>query len=283
MAKETTISIVGAGNVGSALAFRFAHQGYRVELVSRKPEQALTRLSNALARRKLVCPPNLIIHDYPLSFHLSSLVLFCVPDRAIELTARLLADRFCGNEVAAHCSGLFDRTVLDDIKRKGCAIASAHPLNTFPNLLAALDLLHNEHSSYLYCEGEASALGLIHTLFKDIGFNPQTIDASSKTLYHAACVFACNYLTVLMDMSLQTAQAAGLEPRDFFRACQPIIKATLENLDSHPPEAALSGPIARGDLQTVNRHIDALLIEAPELAGIYRVFTNYATTMLERS
>ena len=283
MAKETKISIVGAGNVGAALAFRFANQGYCVELISRNPAKARTHLSDALAQRELTQPSNLTILDYPQSFHLSNLVLLCVPDRAIATTAHLLADRFCGAEVVAHCSGLLDRTALDSIKLAGCVTASAHPLNTFPNLCAALDLLHNEHASYLYCEGDSSALRLIHALFQDIGFNTQTIDAKNKVLYHTACVFACNYLTVLMDMSLQTAQAAGIDQQDFFRACQPIIKATLENLDSHPPAAALSGPIARGDLQTVNRHIDALSSEAPELAQTYRVFADYATKMLTRN
>ena len=277
------VSIVGAGNVGSALAFCLGNQNYSVELISRNKEQATNRISNALLATGLKHPSSLKIRDYPASFEQTDLVLLCVPDSAIGPTCESLAKKFSGKEIVAHCSGALESSVLDSAKQRGCLTASAHPFNTFPNLNNSLEVLADEHNSYLYCEGDEAALSKIVAIFKQVGFTTTIIEAQSKILYHAACVFASNYLTVLMDMSLQTAQAAKIDQREFLTACQPIIKATLGNLDTQSTETALSGPLARGDMSTVNQHIKALSSEAPQLAKAYQVFADYAASMLART
>ena len=277
------VSICGVGQLGSALALCLSRQGHSVELISRDSEQAAKRLSGALATRGIDQPPNLTVREYPTRFDNTDLLLLCVPDFAIESTCELLADRLSGREIVVHCSGSLDHCALNSAKQTGCLTASAHPLNTFPNLEASLDVLSDGHGSYLYCEGDAQALPALRDMFEPAGFGIRTIEAKNKVLYHAACVFASNYLTVLMDMSLQTARAGGIDDREFWQACQPIIRATLENLDHHPPVAALSGPITRGDLATMKRHISALSDAAPQLVDAYQVFADYAVSMLERN
>ena len=283
MVNKTKVSILGAGNVGSALALCLGNQNYSVELISRDKDQAINRFSKALMATGLKHPSSLTIRDYPASFEQTDLVLLCVPDSTIESTCESLAEKLCGKEIVAHCSGALDSSILNSAKQRGCLTASAHPFNTFPNLNNSLEVLADEHNSHLYCEGDEAALSMILTIFKQAGFTTTTIEAKSKILYHAACVFASNYLTVLMDMSLQTAQAANIDQREFLLACQPMIKATLGNLDTQPTETALSGPLARGDMATVNQHIKALSTEAPELAKAYQVFADYAAAMLART
>jgi predicted short-subunit dehydrogenase-like oxidoreductase (DUF2520 family) len=283
MVNKTKVSIVGAGNIGSALAFCFGNQNYSVELISRDKEQAINRFSKALVATGLKHPSSLVIRDYPASFEQTDLVLLCVPDSAIESTCESLAEKLCGKEIVAHCSGALDSSALDSAKQRGCLTASAHPFNTFPNLNNSLEVLADKHNSYLYCEGDEAALSMILTIFEQVGFTTTIIEAKSKILYHAACVFASNYLTLLMDMSLQTAKAANIDQREFLTACQPIIEATLRNLDTQSTKTALSGPLARGDVATVNQHIKALSTEAPELAKAYQVFADYAAAMLART
>ena len=282
MADKSKISIVGAGNVGFALAYAFANLGHAVSLISRNKQDAQERLSEALSAKSLDQPASLSLHEYPEKFEGQHFILLTVPDGKIKSTCEAIADGLSGDEVVLHCSGALDSSLLVSAKAKGCPIASAHPLNTFPNLSAALNALDPDHGTYLYCEGDISATDRIKPLFEDAGFRTADIDASSKTLYHAACVFACNYLTVLMDMSLETAKAADLDPEDFWQACQPIIKATLLNLDRHTTADALSGPVARGDMETVERHLQELHDKAPELAATYQAFTDYAIAMLKR-
>ncbi|MEM7564859.1 MAG: DUF2520 domain-containing protein, partial [Pseudomonadota bacterium] len=179
-------------------------------------------------------------------------------------------------------SGALDSSVLSSAKKRGCLIASAHPFNTFPNLNNALEVLAEGHNSYLFCEGDEAALSVIMQIFQSLGFATKTIEANHKVMYHTACVFASNYLTLLMDMSLQTAKTANIDQREFLTACQPIIRATLENLETQSTKTALSGPLARGDMATVKQHIDALSREAPELEKVYRMFADYAAAMLAR-
>ncbi|MEM7565165.1 MAG: DUF2520 domain-containing protein [Pseudomonadota bacterium] len=282
MTNAKTVSLIGAGNVGSALAFCLGNQGYQVSLFSRDTAQAVNRFANALEVTGLKNPANLVIRDYPASFEQSDLVLFCVPDSAIEQTCDALAEKFCGKEVVAHCSGALDSSVLNSAKKRGCLVASAHPYNTFPNLHNSLQVLADGHNSYLFCEGDDAALSIIMKIFQNLGFITKSIEADRKVMYHTACVFASNYLTLLMDMSMQTAKAANIDQQEFLTACQPIIRATLGNLETQSTKAALSGPLARGDMATVKQHIDALSTEAPELEKAYRVFADYAASLLAR-
>jgi len=234
MDNKTKVSILGAGNVGSALALCLGNQNYSVELISRDKDQAKNRFAKALAATGLKHPPSLTIRDYPASFVQADLVLLCVPDSAIESTCGSIAEKLCGKEIVAHCSGALDSSILNSAKQRGCLTASAHPFNTFPNINDSLEVLADGHNSYLYCEGNEAALSMILTIFKQVGFTTTIIEAKSKILYHAACVFATNYLTVLMDMSLQTAKAANIDQREFLTACQPVIKATWGTLIPSP-------------------------------------------------
>lgn len=275
------ICIVGAGNVGSALAVGFSNSDFDVQLISRQPKQAEQKLSIVLNQNGVDLPTGLKITDYPVSKN-TSLVIICVPDRAIENICEELSENLCGCEVVTHCSGLLSSSVLKSAKDQGCLTASTHPLNTFPNLDTAITTLSDGHNSYLYCEGDKDALIPIQFAFEKIGFKVETIAAQNKVLYHAACVFVSNYLTVLMDMALQTAESANLDRRAFLDVCKPIVKATLENIDHYSPDKSLSGPLARGDMDTVNQHLQALSAINPDLANAYQVFAEHALKILSR-
>jgi predicted short-subunit dehydrogenase-like oxidoreductase (DUF2520 family) len=126
-----------------------------------------------------------------------------------------------------------------------------------------------KHGSYLYAEGDQVALRILLPLFEQAGFNNTCIEQQAKPLYHAACVFACNYLSSLMDMSLETAVKAGLEKEPFWLSLQPLIQSTLENIGRHGTVRALSGPIARGDSATVEAHLSALAANSDSLKVSY--------------
>ena len=121
----------------------------------------------------------------------------------------------------------------------------------------------------MYAEGQANALDQLLPLFVAAGFKTATINRSAKPLYHADCVFACNYLTALMDISLETAENAGLERDDFWNSVQPLIQSTLNNISSNGIENALSGPIARGDANTIAKHQKSLATYDPSLSMNY--------------
>jgi len=138
-------------------------------------------------------------------------------------------------------------------------VASTHPLNTFPSVAASLSLFNSlDHGTTLFAEGDTQALDLVLPTFKKLGFRTLSLNSKSKPVYHAACVIACNYLTTLMDLSLDTAEQAGIDRHDFWFAIQPLIQATLSNISEHDTTDSLSGPIARGDVGTIKEHLSVL-------------------------
>lgn len=226
------IVIIGEGKVGQSLAKLFAIKDMNVTLVGR----SFIEQQNACRQ--------------------ADITFLAVTDSNIRRVCEALANSFKTGSVVAHCSGALSSSVLNSAKKKNCHTASTHPLNTFPSIEASLNTFANcQHGSYLYAEGEQYALDQLLPLFASVGFKTQTIESQSKPLYHAACVFACNYLNSLMEMSLSTAEAAGLERTQFWNSLQPLIQATLLNISEQGTAKALSGPIARGDLETISTHL----------------------------
>jgi len=242
----SNIVIIGRGKVGQSLTQLFSSLDYRVDNIGRSKSKQTAAVANA------------------------DITLICVNDGAIQTVCQALAKSFKTGSVVAHCSGALDSSILSSAQQQGCAVASCHPLNTFPNITLSLQrFATTKHGSYLYAEGDQAALSTLLPLFEHAGFINTQIDRQSKPLYHAACVFACNYLSSLMDMSLETAAKAGLEKEPFWLSLQPLIQSTLENISAHGTAGALSGPISRGDNETVESHMRALAEHSDSLQISY--------------
>jgi predicted short-subunit dehydrogenase-like oxidoreductase (DUF2520 family) len=240
------IVIIGRGKVGQSLTQLFSSLDYKVDNIGRSTLKQIAAVANA------------------------DITLICVNDGSIQSVCQSLTKRFKTGSVVAHCSGALDSSILSSAQQQGCAIASCHPLNTFPTLSLSLQrFATTEHGSYLYAEGDQAALNILLPLFERAGFINTQIDREAKPLYHAACVFACNYLSSLMDMSLETATKAGLEKEPFWLSIQPLVQSTLENIGENGTAGALSGPIARGDSATVESHMRSLAEHSDSLKISY--------------
>ncbi|MFB3894623.1 MAG: Rossmann-like and DUF2520 domain-containing protein, partial [Phycisphaerae bacterium] len=188
------------------------------------------------------------------------IVLLTVTDSAIEPLCRELAGRgaFARGSIVAHCCGALSSEVLRPARELcGCAVASMHPLQTFPTARAAVDAMPG---TYFFIEGDRAALGPLEKLARAIGGRPCRIGGTprQKALYHAAGCMASNYLVALADAVLAVAKEAGIGEKAAWPAMLPLVEATLRNITALGPAGALTGPIARGDAQTVARHLDAL-------------------------
>ena len=273
---EPVISIIGGGRVGTALAVLASQCGYRIAAVAaRDPEHA-----EAAAER---IGPDVRALSAAEAAGLAELVLITTPDDTIEEVCAELA--VCGafreGAVVAHCSGVLTSTVLASARESAsCRIASFHPLQTFPDLEAALDSLRGSH---VFMEGDEEALALLGRLGERVGMRCVEIATASKVLYHAAAVMACNYLCALMDASLALEEQAGIQRADAWEALEPLVRGTLANITRLGPEAALTGPIARGDEETLGHHLDALAGQDPRLEGMYRSLGLWACEMALRS
>ena len=248
-----SIAIIGTGKVGQSLGHLFSENHHQVTFIGRDTVQHQQCISKA------------------------DVVLITTSDGVIESVCQSIAPSLTQGTIVSHCSGALDSSILSSAQQKGCYVASTHPLNTFPTLEASLATFKDtHHNTSLFCEGDTHALKPLSMIFENTGFNVVKMDSQAKTAYHTACVMACNYLTVLMDLSLTTAEHGGIDKPQFWQAIQPLIQATLTNITEQGTSQSLSGPIARGDAQTVTQHIDFLSKKDQAIGGIYLSLAEHA-------
>jgi len=194
----------------------------------------------------------------------ADLVWFCVPDAEIVRSARSLAAKIeWKGRVALHSSGALTSDELGALRKRGAAVASVHPLMTFVRRsrppLAGVPFA---------IEGDAAAVRVVRRVVKDLGGNAYSIRKEDKAAYHAWGTFASPLFTALLAITEQVAVAAGVSPQAARRRMIPILQQTLSNYAAFGAADGFSGPIVRGDADTVNRHLRALR-GVPEAREVY--------------
>jgi predicted short-subunit dehydrogenase-like oxidoreductase (DUF2520 family) len=221
------IGIVGRGRVGTALAAGLRRAGYSVDGPAGRGE----------------------VPD-------GEVVLLCVPDAEIEAAAEAVAGaaRFVG-----HTSGATPLAALDPAARAGARTFGLHPLQT----IAGPDT-HLRGAGCGIGGSSADALALARELAAALGMEPFELRDEQRAAYHAAASIASNFLLTLEATAESVAAGAGIAPERARRLLGPLVLATVSNWLARGPEAALTGPVARGDEDTVARQRDAVLRAAPE-------------------
>jgi len=253
--------VVGCGRVGSSLALYLSRAGYRLmATVSRSAKSA-----EAAARRCGAEHHGTRPWRYTPEAHI---VLITTPDAQIEPVCRQIADRggFAPDTAVLHCSGALPSTVLAAARGKGAAIGSLHPLQSF----ATADPEADPFSGIIFAvEGDPSARQAASSIADALGAKSLPLKTEAKALYHAAAVVASNYLVAIVDMALGLLASSGIEPSEGMTVLGPLIRGTLGNIERLGAPASLTGPIARGDRETIRRHQAEIQRLRPELAGLY--------------
>ncbi|MCY2930286.1 MAG: DUF2520 domain-containing protein [Planctomycetota bacterium] len=136
--------------------------------------------------------------------------------------------------------------------------------------------------SYCFCEGDKDAVDVVTALAERIGGKPVRIQAAGKALYHAAAVVACNYLAALVDAAAVLCENAGLDRATALAALGPIVTATADNVAKLGPAEALTGPVDRGDVETVRRHMRALTGVDARLKALYKAAGEWTVALALR-
>ena len=181
--------------------------------------------------------------------------MLAVTDDQISPVCATLAALLRPGDIVFHCSGAKSSAELEAARRAGALVASVHPIRSFAD---PAQVAVSFGGTFCGIEGDPGALAVLVPAFEAIGARPVQIDAAAKTVYHAASVFAANYLVTIMDAALRAYQAAGIDEAVARQLAAPLAMETLENVLRLGPVAALTGPIARGDVQTVARQQAAL-------------------------
>jgi predicted short-subunit dehydrogenase-like oxidoreductase (DUF2520 family) len=249
---------IGAGMTGTALAVRLSLKGWPVVAVSSRS------LSSAQKLAKRV--PNCRVYRAAQELaDIAELVFVTTPDDVI--TQVCSETHWHKGQSVLHCSGAHSLDVLEPAKKLGAAVGSFHPLQTFADVDQAIA---NLPGSTFALEAEGPLLSTLKELTRLLNGNWVELGAGDKVLYHAAAVFACNYLVTLVKLALDLWKDFGVSSKEATGALLPLLRGTLNNIQSIGLPNCLTGPIARGDLGTIDRHLKALGAGDPSLLTAYR-------------
>jgi predicted short-subunit dehydrogenase-like oxidoreductase (DUF2520 family) len=292
---KPTISIVGAGRLGTALALALAAVGYRIgALVASRAGQA--RKAAAILNghhSRVASHANLGIPAAP-SLTLASkqigklpptrVVIIATPDDQIERVARDLARVPAPGgktRTVLHTSGALSSTILAPLAERGWQIGSIHPLVAVSDPVSGAKALRG---AFWCIEGDKKAIRLARTMVHDLEGQSFSISAKQKPLYHAAAVMASGNLVALFDVALEMLAHCGLKAKEAQRVLLPLVESTVRNLSISQPAQALTGTFARGDLATVQRHLKALSTRAlVEPLQLYRLLGHRAVSLAKKN
>lgn len=250
------LAVVGAGRVGTAFAVLLSRAGHRLVAVSGRDS------TRSRADEHLSGVPFLPSAD---AVREAELVVVGVPDDAIGEVSEEIAPSLANRATVVHLSGSAPLSELDSAAKTGARTLSLHPLQTFPDVESGVASLPESYVAVTAADDDGYALG--ERLVEDIGATSFRLPDDRKPIYHAAAVFASNYLAVTQRVAELLFMLAGIEePLPMFA---PLAKSTLENVLEVGPDKALTGPAARGDVGTIKRNLEAVREEAPHSLALY--------------
>lgn len=244
------ISIIGIGRLGGALAVALSRKGFEIEnLVVRE------RKENARAAANLIEPKPRILNSTELSKISSEAIFIATQDAAIESVAENLAAQIKNKPFVFHASGALSSEILGKLKDKGCRTASIHPLVSVSDAVLGAERFAN---AFFCVEGDAKAVREAKKIVEALGGKSFSIETKYKTLYHAAAVTASGHLIALVDAALEMLGKCDLKEQEARRILLPLIRSTVENLETQTTARALTGTFARADKDALGRQLKVL-------------------------
>ncbi len=268
------LNLIGAGKVGQVLARCWWQAGVAT------PQRILNRSTDSAAQAAAwigAGAPQAADQSFPPA----SLWMLSVSDDQIAAVAQQLADSqvLRPGDVVFHCSGAKASAVLAPVQACGALIASLHPVRSFADKDACAAAFAGTVCSL---EGDEGALQILESCLHAIAAETVRIRAEDKLVYHAAAVFASNYLVTLMDTALAAYEAAGI-PRDMAqKMAEPLARLTMENVFRIGTEKALTGPVARGDWALVRQQSAAVHGWQPEAGQLYDAMVTLTAALAAR-
>jgi predicted short-subunit dehydrogenase-like oxidoreductase (DUF2520 family) len=249
---------IGAGTVGTALAVLLSRRGYKVAAVYDKVQPAAEKLTALVSGCRAMANGQQVADAVELTF-------ITTPDSAIQEAVSLI--KWSRGKSVVHCSGADSTDILDKARKEGANVGGFHPLQTFASVPQAME---NMPGSTFAIEAEEPLLTTLKEMAEALGGRSIQLKASDKAAYHAAAVFASNYLVTLVKMAADLWQTFSIPADQAATALLPLMRGTLHNIETIGLPQCLTGPIARGDVGTIRKHLKEIGEKTPELLFPYK-------------
>jgi predicted short-subunit dehydrogenase-like oxidoreductase (DUF2520 family) len=269
------LNFIGCGAVGQVLGRLFHDAGiFEIgEILNRSPESGRAAAAFIGAGRPVAALREMRPAD---------VIVIAASDNSIPDCAEALAstDLVGPETIVCHLSGALSSEVLAPLREAGGAVASVHPVKSFAESEASAASFPG---TWCGIEGDPRAVADLTQAFQAIGGKVFSVDTRFKGIYHAGAVFACNYLTALVEVALNCYEKAGLPRETALQVMEPLLRGTVDNIYAVGTDQALTGPIARGDASVVSRQLALLDAWDGEKALLYRDLGRVALDLSRRA
>ena len=252
------IAFIGAGPVGTAFGVRLSQLNYEVT--------GVYDVSLAAAQRFAKTVPSCQIYEKAQELaDTAEFVFITTPDDIIPKVAAEL--NWHTGQSVVHCSGATSVDALESAKQQGAMVGSIHPCQTFAGIDQAVE---NLPGSTFAIEAEEPLRGILKDMALALNGDWVFLTAEDKALYHAAACIACNYFYTLVKLATDLWQNFGKSTAEAAQAYLPLLRGAVNNIGNVGFPGCLTGPIARGDLATIRKHLAALEKYAPDMLPLYK-------------
>ena len=251
------IGFVGAGRLGKALAWSLSRAGLRVSAV------ASTALADARTLADAI--PGCVAASAQAVIDTCDLVFITTPDGAIASTTAAL--RWRPNMAAVHCSGVTELSALAGADRDGALIGGFHPMQTFGEAMAAMASLPG---STITVEASEPLMAMLETLTQRLGCRVNRLPAGMRGRYHAAAGYTSQFINALFGEATKIWRSWGATDEDALKALLPLAQGTLKSIATAGIAGGMPGPVSRGDISSVEKHVAALAQMDSDTVNLYR-------------
>lgn len=258
-----SLTIIGAGRVGRTLG-RLWHQGQHLsvrDILNSSRDSAEAASAFIGAGRACASYAELRPAD---------IILISVPDDQISQCCEELvtSGAVAAETIVFHVSGARPSSLLNAVHGADAFVASVHPMASFADPALSVSSFSG---TWCVAEGDADALDVLSEVFRAAGASVLTIHPAHKPVYHAAGVMVSNYVVALLETGMRSFAHAGIARDSAMLLCEPMVRGVVENVFRLGTHEALTGPVMRGDVDTVRAHLQALDAWDDDVAGLYRV------------
>src|SRR5713226_1120023 len=259
-AEKLKLGFIGAGRAGTGLATGFARAGLDVVAVASRNIASAQTLAKRI-RGARACAPQEVADR-------ADLVFLTVPDDAIEPVASIICWR--AGSACVHCSGAADLDLLKKAAADGAFTGGFHPLHMFGEPGESPDALSG---CAIALAGPDALVEKLERLARSLGARPLRLPEGGRALYHAAANFSGAFVIALIQETIALWEKLGIAEADALAALLPLLRGTVDNVERLGAAGGLGSTVARGDLGTIRRHLDALAKSAPDSLELYRILS----------